>query len=168
MKLETELFFYSYTFRNRGRTVLYNEKGFTLVEILVSLTLLTTIVLTASYFFTQSNTISSYNNQKLVAVNLARSTLERIQLEPTSYITNGIAGSPYSYQSCLTSGESSCQNYRVFINNHEYTIDVALSQDNNEKDLKLVDIQVDVSLTSSDKSIKSTVEGYIANDSILP
>ena len=56
--------------------MLSNEKGFTLVEILVSLTLLTTIVLTASYFFTQSNTISSYNNQKLVAVNLARSTLK--------------------------------------------------------------------------------------------
>ncbi|MDO6656032.1 prepilin-type N-terminal cleavage/methylation domain-containing protein [Anaerobacillus sp. 1_MG-2023] len=148
--------------------MLNNEKGFTLVEILVSLTLLTTIVLAASYFFSQSNTISSYNNQKLVAVNLARSTLERIQLEPSSYITNGIAGSPYSFQSCQASGGSSCQNYRVLINNHEYAIDVALSQDNNEKDLKLVDIQVDVSLTSSDKSIKSTVEGYIANDSILP
>lgn len=148
--------------------MLTNEKGFTLVEILVSLTLLTTLVLSASYFFIQSNTISSYNNQKLVAVNLARSTLERIQLEPSSYITNGIAGSPYSYQSCQTSGRASCQNYRVLINNHEYIVDVALSQDNNEKDLKLVDIQVDVTLSSSDKSIKSTVEGYIAHDSILP
>ncbi|MDQ0481421.1 prepilin-type N-terminal cleavage/methylation domain-containing protein [Guptibacillus hwajinpoensis] len=147
--------------------MLTNEKGFTLVEILVSLTLLTTLVLSASYFFSQSNTISSYNNQKLVAVNLARSTLERIQLEPSSYITNGIAGSPYSYQSCQTSGGSACQNYRVLINNHQYTVNVVITQDNNEKDLKLVDIQVDVSLVTSDKSIKSTVEGYIANDSIL-
>ncbi len=148
--------------------MLSNEKGFTLVEILVSLTLLTTIVLTASYFFTQSNTISSYNNQKLVAVNLARSTLERIQLDPTSYIPNGIVGSPYSYQSCQNSGQPSCQHYQVLINDHEYLVSVSLSQDQNEKDLQLVDVKVDISLSSTDKSIKSTVEGYIANDTILP
>ncbi|WP_169525464.1 type IV pilus modification PilV family protein [Pseudalkalibacillus hwajinpoensis] len=148
--------------------MLRTERGFTLIEILVSLTLLTSIVLTASYFFVQSNTVSSYNNQKLVAVNLARSTLERVQLNPDLYVTNGIKGSPYTFQSCQSSGSSSCQNFQVLINNHQYLINIALSQDNNEKDLNIVDVQVDVSLSNTKKSIKSTVEGYIANESILP
>lgn len=145
-----------------------NEKGFTLVEVLVSLTLLTSVVLAASYFFTQSNTVSSYNNQKLVAVNLARATLERIQLAPDAYITNGLSGSPYSFQKCQNQGGTSCGNYQVMINNHEYRIDIIVSQDQNEADIELADIQVDVALLNSKIAITSSVEGYVSHAAISP
>ncbi|WP_377888292.1 prepilin-type N-terminal cleavage/methylation domain-containing protein [Alkalihalobacillus sp. R86527] len=145
-----------------------SENGFTLIEVLVSLTLLTSIVLVASSFFTQSNTISSYNNQKLVAVNLARATLERIQLAPESYITDGLNGGPYTYQNCKNSPKTDCENYQIKINNHEYRIDVTVSQDLNEQEIELVDVRVDVTLPNKKPTIETSVEGFVKHAALSP
>ncbi|WP_270179465.1 type IV pilus modification PilV family protein [Alkalihalobacillus sp. CinArs1] len=144
-----------------------NDNGFTLIEVLVSLTLLTSVVLVASSFFNQSNTISSYNNQKLVAVNLARATLERIQLSPDTYITDGLAGGPYNYKKCINRSKPSCENYQVKINNHEYAINVSVSQDKNEQEIDLVDVRVDVTLAKK-PTIETSVEGYVKHAAISP
>ena len=70
----------------------FKNKGFTLVEVVVSVTILAIILLTFGTIFVFTNQTAISSNEKLVALHLARGTLERLKVDPEFYddkIKNG-------------------------------------------------------------------------------
>lgn len=71
-----------------------NEKGITLLEVLLSMVILSIVLLTIVNFFPQMGRMNAYNGEKMKAVNVARGELavwkERGSLEtpPPHYIKN--------------------------------------------------------------------------------
>ncbi|MGF3105018.1 type IV pilus modification PilV family protein [Rossellomorea sp. DUT-2] len=71
-----------------------NEKGITLLEVLLSMVILSIVLLTIVNFFPQMGRMNTYNGEKMKAVNLARGELatwkERDSLDtpPPHYILN--------------------------------------------------------------------------------
>lgn len=58
------------------------NKGFTLIEILVTLVILSIILLSFMSFFSQSSLFTQKNNEKLSAINLAQETIVTIKNQP--------------------------------------------------------------------------------------
>lgn len=81
----------------KNKTTYLDNKGFTLVELLISVVILSIVSLSFFSFFIQANQYSVKNNEKLVAINIARATIEKMQ--EFQEITG--SGS-YDYNTCLS------------------------------------------------------------------
>lgn len=148
---------------------LSKENGFTLIEVLISFVIISIILISFFQLFIFSNQLSNRNQDKLVAINLAKSTMERMIIDPDSFIEPPAANPPpayvngqkfYSSSSCT---DSDCERlFQPLINNKKYSVIVRASQDSKEKTLKLINVFVTVELP--DTNIKSSVEGYISYD----
>ncbi|WP_251549403.1 type IV pilus modification PilV family protein [Neobacillus muris] len=143
-----------------------NENGLTLVEILVSIVILSIILLSFSSLFIFSNKTAVSNNEKLVAVHLAKATLERIKVDPFSYINIPDDNRPYgkitfNKDNCPENNKTCQSLFLIPINNRTYNISVAATQTESEENLKFVNIVVEVQLTDSKPNISSKVEGYV-------
>ncbi|WNB92727.1 type II secretion system protein [Bacillus sp. NEB1478] len=139
-----------------------SEKGFSLIEVLVSLSILSISVIAISYFFTQANEVSAGNNSKLVATNLARMTLVRVQHDYTSFGITKTA-KVYNQSNCNPTG---CQPlYESTINNKKYDIDITVrSQTTEEAEIKLFPVTIKVNYKTMRNNLKSTiVEGYVTD-----
>jgi prepilin-type N-terminal cleavage/methylation domain-containing protein len=64
--------------------ILRNNQGLTLIEVLVSVTILSTVLLVFLNFFFQAGTYTNMNQKKTVAVNVARNVM--MHLEKQSYV----------------------------------------------------------------------------------
>ncbi|MDR7073145.1 type IV pilus modification PilV family protein [Fictibacillus barbaricus] len=138
-----------------------SEKGFSLIEVLISLSILSVSVIAISYFFTQANEVSAGNNNKLVATNLARMTLARVQHDYTSFgITK--AEKTYTKLNCSTTGCASL--YTATINNNNYDIEIkVLPQSTEEAEIKLFPVTIKVNYKTK-QGVKGTiVEGYVTD-----
>ncbi|RZT21579.1 prepilin-type N-terminal cleavage/methylation domain-containing protein [Fictibacillus sp. BK138] len=136
-----------------------SDKGFSLIEVLISLTILSVSVIGISQFFTQANQISSSNNNKLVATNLARMTLERIHHDYTTY---GITPFTHTYDKSNCSTADCEQLFQTMINNVTYDIEIeATEQSDQELTIKLLPIKVTISYGPEDKRKHTSVEGYV-------
>ncbi|MFC0187363.1 prepilin-type N-terminal cleavage/methylation domain-containing protein [Fictibacillus aquaticus] len=145
-----------------------SEKGFSLIEVLISLTILSISVLAVSSFFQQANDVSHSNNNKLVATNLARMTLDRVQQNYKSYgltlpVTNE---KKLNKASCPGNGipASQCnQLYQALINGNTYSIEVKVKpkSDKEDKDLKLTPATITVTYMQKNRTSSTDVEGYI-------
>ena len=100
--------------RNRG------DEGFTLLEIMASMVILSVIGLTLSGFFVQAMSYAKHNENKTIAVHLARNALSYIQKETYqplhAYLTSPDAHGHYSAitsESCKLSagGAAQCSIY---------------------------------------------------------
>jgi prepilin-type N-terminal cleavage/methylation domain-containing protein len=151
-----------------------SNKGFTLLEVLVSLVILSIIILTFANFFLLSNKTAVSNNDDLVAVNLAKATLEKIQINPFLYIKDPRDGNidyennpiTFNIDNCPVNN-SSCQNlFSSTINNETYSISVTASQKSSDgdKNLNLINVVVEVKLDNSKPMISSKIEGYVHCD----
>ncbi|WP_339214824.1 prepilin-type N-terminal cleavage/methylation domain-containing protein [Solibacillus sp. FSL W8-0372] len=132
--------------------VLQKENGFSLIEVVASIVIITIILLTFSQLFIQSNKTAAYNNEKLVLINLADGQLERIQALSFSNITE------------LRGYISSTNNIPIQLNNKEYMVKIEETNykvNGNQKqsfsDYNLVHLSVSVSINNS----KSVAEGYV-------
>jgi prepilin-type N-terminal cleavage/methylation domain-containing protein len=146
---------------------MFSEKGFSLIEVLVSLSILSVSVIAFSNLFIQADGISSNNNQKLVATNLARMTLDRIQQKPLDYgIKVPIQETVYSNEQCHALTVEECSNfYTTIINNTKYSINVNTKLGNSkEVNAKLFPITVTVSYRVNERTKGSSVEGYVSYD----
>ncbi|MDM5315092.1 prepilin-type N-terminal cleavage/methylation domain-containing protein [Fictibacillus sp. b24] len=138
-----------------------SEKGFSLIEVLISLTILSVSVIGISQFFNQANQISAGNNNKLVATNLARMTLERLQNDYASY---EIKASPNTYDKNQCT-KSSCRDlYETMINNNKYETKITVtSQQGEETSINLFPVKVTIYYKSNQKDQVTSVEGYVKN-----
>lgn len=104
-----------------------NEKGFTLIEVLASLVIVTIILLAFSQIFISNNQYANKNTEKLVVVNLADAYLERIRVT-AMYREKEI-------------------DFFVFeMNGKAYQVKVESNQTQEEKDRKIQNVVVTVSI----------------------
>ncbi|WP_137791988.1 prepilin-type N-terminal cleavage/methylation domain-containing protein [Bacillus sp. E(2018)] len=138
-----------------------SEKGFSLIEVLISLTILSVSVIGISQFFHHANKISAGNNTKLVATNLARMTLERVQIDHDPYEIKLISGMSEKSFSKSTCTKTSCQDlYEMAINDKSYKIAVKVKQSAPEKEIGLYTATVSIDYGETKPT---TVEGYLKN-----
>jgi len=147
------------------------NKGFTLLEVLVSLVILSIIILTFSSIFVFSTRTAVSNNDDLVAVNLAKATLEKIEHDPYKYINDPNTGSvnyetdPVTFdKNNCPANNSACQSlFSQISNNKTFSISVTASQKSTtgDKNLKLINVVVEVKLDNSKPIISSKTEGYV-------
>ncbi|WP_341960818.1 prepilin-type N-terminal cleavage/methylation domain-containing protein [Planococcus maritimus] len=161
-----------------------NEKGFTLVEVLAALVIISIILTSSIAIFSNTNALAVRNSEKLVVINLADAYLERIKADPTGTISNGTAdGSKtiselINLKTCsVVSGTQKkvCPGIVLSsdltrLNGKQYKVTVQFSQTqsnassriHSEKDLQLINVLVTVGSPTS--KITSSVEGYIADE----
>lgn len=155
-----------------------NEKGVTLVEVLASIVIISIILLGVFSLLTFTNKTAVSNNAKLVSINLAKATIERMKVKPDDYFYNfeelkaktAEFEVVYDHEDCHRShedfhtseSESECKCetlYLPVVNDQTYHVEITVSQTDEERDLKLLNVVVTVSL--AERNIKSVVEGYV-------
>jgi prepilin-type N-terminal cleavage/methylation domain-containing protein len=138
-----------------------SEKGFSLIEVLVSLTILSVSVISIAHFFNQSNDVSSFNNNKLVATNLARMTLERVQHSYGSFGIVKNTAKHYDITVCTT--DPDCKKlYAPTINSNVYEIEIDVkNQTSEEASIKLFPVTVKVNYPTKQNKKSTSVEGYM-------
>lgn len=155
------------------------EKGMSLVEVVVSITILSIILLSFASLFQQSSKTTENNKEKLVAINLARGVKEQVEINPSDFIffpeeeeinSNGLPY-PVSYfqNECLLLNECK-DSFKTLeprtLNNEEYEIEVftelpdpSNSSDNEELQMRLVTVYIIV--TKKDSNIIAEAETYV-------
>ncbi|WP_170138763.1 type IV pilus modification PilV family protein [Oceanobacillus chungangensis] len=149
--------------RSKVQKSLTDETGFTLVEVLASLTILSIILVGVFNLFIFTNEAAVSNNDRLVAINLGQATMERVKHNPSAYFDNSSAnsaltevGKTYTAANCE---KNNCESlYEVLINDNTYHISLTVSQNSDETKLKLIDVIVTVELKGK---ANHKVEGYI-------
>lgn len=116
-----------------------HEKGFTLIEVLASLVIISFILLLFSSVFIQNNKVSIQNTEKLVVVHLADAYLERLRIE-RERLEN------------VTSSD-------FIMNENVYKVQLRVSQTAEEERMNLQSVVVTV--MTADGMTSATVEGYV-------
>ncbi|MFD1851900.1 type IV pilus modification PilV family protein [Oceanobacillus bengalensis] len=147
-----------------------NEQGFTLVEVLASLTIIS-VILVGSYnliIFTNQAAVS--NNDRLVAINLGKATLERVKIQPTDYfaLPTDVIDDTETFSNATgecdqSDAEDSENPFCVKVNDKIYSVTVEVSQTGEEFNYNLIDVTVIVVL--EDENITHQLEGYVSYDS---
>jgi len=153
----------------KGRVDMQPEKGFSLVEVVVSLALISIVLLSFYPFLINSKKMSDSNMERLVVINLADATLERLKVDPYSYIEKPsdepepeyLVGKSkeksYTWSNC--SSEECKALYSILLNEKKYNIDVKASQNSEEGTSQL--IRIIVTVKNINKKISYSVEGYV-------
>lgn len=142
-----------------------NEKGFSLIEVIASIVIISIVLLSFFQLFIQTNKTAVSNNEKLVVINLADATLERIKVTPIKIDTNITNMSDYFNGS---TSDSNLYPKSIILNNKKYLISYVASQNSStlknakytEKDLNL--IKVVVTVTAENRKTKGSSEGYVS------
>lgn len=132
-----------------------NDRGFTLVEIVASIVILSIVLISLAQILVQTNKMAVHNNDKLVAINLAEAELERLKLNP--FDTNeqvrlkALDTNP-TYPYTLDD-----ETKDLYSGGPQYVVIVNADQTSDEKANKLINVTVKVTLNKT----SSTVEGYV-------
>ena len=126
------------------------EEGFSLIEVVASLVLVSIVLISFVQIFIQSNKTAVDNTEKIVVINLADAQLERLKID--SSILEGVKN--------LTAGNKMTFTLEpIKLNNKFYSTNVTASLTDDEAKRKLVNIVVTVSAPNN--KTKSSIEGYI-------
>ena len=136
--------------------MLGNEKGITLLEVLLSMAILSIVLLTIVNVFPQMGRMNVYNGEKMKAVNVARSELAEWKK------SGSLETPPENYTRYAGSAPDKYHYYEV--NKHGFTINVSIS--------KVSDLHTDESVTQTkahqlliqvldDQKIVSETFGYV-------
>lgn len=132
--------------------ILKQQRGFSLIEVVAALVIITIVLLSFSQLFIQSNKTAAYNNEKLVAINMAEAELERLKLMPfAEYLPPLGTTDPYKFETTSDIVK------KLYSNGDNYLLSIKATQSPDEKIRNLINIVVTVRYKNS----KSTVEGYI-------
>lgn len=142
-----------------------NQKGFSLIEVIASIVIISIVLLSFFQLFIQSNKTAVANNEKLVVINLADAILERIKVTPIKEDSKILNVNDYFNSN---SADSNIYPKSMILNNTKYNINYLASQSSNtlknakysEKDLNL--IKVVVTVTAENRKTKGSSEGYVS------
>lgn len=146
-----------------------SERGFTLLEVVASLVIISIVLLSFFPFFHNAKQISNSNMERLVIINLAEATLNRLKADPysdyierpsenPSYLHSHGGNKLYTLATCST---DECRgNYRMSLNNKEYFFEIKATQNSSESNSKLINIIV--SAKNDKGNLQYAVEGYIS------
>ena len=160
--------------RSRGKS----ERGFTLVEVLASVVIISIVLIGVVNLLIFTNKTAVSNNDKLVAINLAKASIERIKIEASDhdYERDGAfpyfrlpdeepdyigrdANNPEQYDGTNCHSDECERFYAPVINDVAYEVYVFVNQTEHEANLNLINVVVRVE--HPDKQVSSTVEGYV-------
>ncbi|ANU16931.1 hypothetical protein BBI11_07810 [Planococcus maritimus] len=129
-----------------------NENGFTLVEVLASLVIISIVLMSFMAIFSNTNKLAVSNSEKLVVINLADAYLERVKVQADEYI---------EFPTADKCNSKEMPSFIYNINEKDYRIEVNTYQDLDECSLSLINVVVIV--TAVDSNMSSSVEGYISD-----
>lgn len=141
------------------------DDGFTLVEVVAGIVIITIILLSSYQMLIQSNKAANDNNEKLAVIHLADATLERLKIE-NYFVQNAIPASN-TWDTCLDIPLNTDINNdlsKININNQTYHVSACLPP-RSESDrivtngLNLVNVRIKV-VDEAGKH-KSQIEGYV-------
>lgn len=142
-----------------------SRNGFTLVEVLAAIVIISIILIGVVNLLHFTNKTAYSNNAKLVSINLAKASIERIKLQPEAYFDLGnIIDTTYTSNNCVPKDCSSL--YQLKVNDQTYEVKLQISQNEEEKKLQLINCVVTVKLNDDYRNIESTVEGYVIYENI--
>ena len=127
------------------------ESGFTLIEIIASIVIITLVLLSFSQLFIQSSKTAAHNNEKLVLINLADAELERVRNDPFTLFTKP-----------LTSPISTTKTKSLLLNGQNYNVTINAYQSQDEFNMEIFNVLVTVG--SNNSNSKTSVEGYVVYD----
>lgn len=141
-----------------------NNRGFTLVELLASIIILSIIVIGIFQMFVFSAKTATSNQTKLVTTHLAKATIERIKVDADSYFPSDEVGNTDKFNkgNCNNFAEVDCGLFEMKVNDLDYEVEVRVSQDEEEKELNLINVVVTV--LQAEKNLSSKVEGYVVDE----
>jgi prepilin-type N-terminal cleavage/methylation domain-containing protein len=167
--------------------ILRNHQGLTLIEVLVSVTILSTVLLVFLNFFFQAGTYTNMNQKKTVAVNVARNALMYMENQSFleikrefSQVNEGMKDSKdhvVKLKICADSyktfspgdvvPEQQCKD--IIINQIAYEVEISsenvLSPEQGELDY-YIPIAVKVRWITNDKEFSTTVDGTVKSEDI--
>ena len=133
-----------------GNNMQNREEGFSLIEVVASLVLVSIVLISFVQIFIQSNKTAVDNTEKIVVINLADAQLERLKID--SSILEGVKSLPKGSNKTYTMEA-------IKLNNKVYSVQVIASVTQEEYERKLINIVVTVSAPNN--KTKSSIEGYI-------
>lgn len=148
-----------------------NDNGFTLIEVIASITIITIVLISFSQIFIQSNKTASINTEKLVTINLADAMLAKVRAKSYTKITlTSATVQDYFINRTKTYKKLMDPPLEIELNGRTYAISYQASQSTSkpanssfsEKDLNL--IKVVVTVTAPDGKTKGSSEGYVSID----
>lgn len=131
--------------------ILKEERGFSLIEVVASLVIITIVLLSFSQLFIQSNKTAAYNSEKILLINLADAELERIKIDPFTF-----------FNKPLTNPINTKKTKTILLNKQNYNITITASQNTDEFNMKIFNVLVTSS--SNNSNAKVSVEGYVVYD----
>ncbi|WP_191567014.1 prepilin-type N-terminal cleavage/methylation domain-containing protein [Metabacillus idriensis] len=135
------------------------QSGFTLIEVLASIVILTIMFSVLSGFFVNSASYSNTFDKKLTAVQLSKSLLEKYQAEGFDIADNKIGLIPEKL-----SGEEIADKLGLtseMFDTSYYEATVSFQNPDRIQTDKLIKITVTVSAKTGNKSASSELKGYI-------
>lgn len=137
------------------------QDGFTLVEVIASIAIISILLLGVGQWLNFTNKTAISNNVKLVTTHLAKASIERLKIQPDDFFTKEqMNGAPITYKNCQT---NQCDKlYRLLINDETYELTVIVKQNDSEEKLNLINILVTVEQPK--RHIKSSAEGYVIDE----
>ena len=155
---------------SKGVESLKNEKGFSLLEVVAAFVLITIILLSFYPLINNAKKVSASNIERLVVINLAEATLNRLKINKTAYIENpadnpsylfevgGKEGKEYSLEDCMV---EKCKTlYTINLNGRNYYFKVQASQTKEDSQKNLISIMV--TAKNEKGNISYSVEGYVS------
>ncbi|MFS0876910.1 type IV pilus modification PilV family protein [Solibacillus isronensis] len=144
--------------------ILINKKGFTLLEVVASLAIISIILLSFAQLFVQSNRVAFFNNEKLIVTNLADAVLGRMQ--NTSYTAKRLGNNEPIANCSQPNTLKKLSGENIQLNDKVYTVTYTACQNSNiknalnsEQNLNLV--RVTVSVTTPNGKTTGKTEGYV-------
>ncbi|MGE8001906.1 type IV pilus modification PilV family protein [Lysinibacillus sp. NPDC093216] len=144
-----------------------SQRGFSLIEVVASLVLISIILLSFAQIFISTNKTATVNIEKLVTVNLADAVLAKLKSDPLTKIATKDLND-YFKDTSEPDAKKKNPPLEIDLNGKTYTITYTPSQNSNkyansdftEKDLNL--IKVVVTVTSQNGKTKGSSEGYVS------
>lgn len=125
-----------------------NDRGFTLVEVLASLVILSIVLTSFTAVFANTNRLAVTNSEKLVVINLADSYLERVKLTPNEFID--------SYPPLKNIDSKQKPSFIHTINEKNYDVLIKIKKETSAPLLSVV-----VVVKAVDSNVSSSVEGFV-------
>lgn len=149
--------------KNKEKAYTRDEKGFTLVEVLVSIVIISLILLGVVNLFAFTNKTAKSNNTKLVSTHLAKATIERIEMQPESFFPlDQVNSTEKEYRISDCQSEACKKLYEFKVNDLVYDVMIKVRQDDEEEKLGLINVVVEIGQGQS--NLKSIVEGYLIDE----
>lgn len=155
------------------------QSGFTLIEVVASIVIISIVLIGVMNLITFTNKTAIHNNDRLVAINLGKATIERMKLDRTGYVGDLLKDrlndeeweELYDFTRCSAERVSLVEEgpadtcsllYQPIVNSVTYEVTIRFSQTKEHHQLNLINVLITVELPEN--KIKTEVEGYISLD----